>query len=207
MNQEEKNTTQSETKNKSRQFLVIYIIGLFSIALVLILLSYLTQVRANKQMESLQTQVTEQKNVAQGAQQQMTTLQETLQQQQKRIDEMTTAIQAIRSNLEIADTVKVQDGVDLLKQRYIALDSLQQVRRGIANNDMTSAKAQLTQMIDTYTLARLLPDGGDDAVLLGQNAIEFQNDCAAVGIDTTIVTTAESTTKTGDDTTETTTTP
>lgn len=186
MDQENKTPAQDKeaAKGKSKHFLVVYIIGLFSVALVLILLSYLTQVRANKQLASLQTQVTEQTNVAQGAQQQMITLQNTVQEQQKRMDEMSAAIGVIREKLDIPEGEKVEDGVSLLQERYIALDALQQVRRLASSEDNVSARELLVKMIKSYGLNRLLPTAGEDAALLGQNAVEFYNFCAQYGIDT-----------------------
>lgn len=173
-------------KKQSKRFLVVYIIGLFSVALVLILLSYLTQVRANRQLESYKNQVSEQTSVAQGAQQQMDALQNTVQEQQKRIDEMTEAVQAIRDELGVQPEQKVEEAVAYLQDRYIALDALQQVRRLSAAGADTEAKELLQKMIDNYGLDRLEPhDTPNYSVLIGANAIEFQNFCAQYGIEST----------------------
>lgn len=164
-------------KKQSKRFLVIYIIGLFSVALVLILLSYLTQVRANKQLESYKNQVSEQTSVAQGAQQQMAALQSTLEEMQKTLNRQNEAIQTIRKGLDVASDKKVEDAVQLLEDKYIALDSLQQVRRASESGDDTRAKSLLQKMIEAFGVKRLLPQGGEDAALLGLNAAEFQQYC------------------------------
>ena len=55
------------SRQKSRRVFVFYIIGLFCVALVLILLSYVMQAHANQELEALGTQLTEQTDAANGA--------------------------------------------------------------------------------------------------------------------------------------------
>ena len=62
-------------KKLSRTTLTFYIVGLFSVAIALILISYVAQARADKQLDSLSDQLTEQQTVAQGATQKMEDLQ------------------------------------------------------------------------------------------------------------------------------------
>ena len=52
------------SRQKSRRVFVFYIIGLFCVALVLILLSYVMQAHANQELEALGTQLTEQTDAA-----------------------------------------------------------------------------------------------------------------------------------------------
>lgn len=181
--QEEANeSTNGEPKRQSRRFLVFYIVGLFSVALVLILLSYLTQVRANKQLESLQTKVTEQTSVAQGAQQQMLTLQNTVQEQQKRLDDTNAAISNIREKLDVATDQKVDDAVSLLYDRYVALDALQQVRRLVEAADDVTAKELITKIVESYGAEKVYPPDEEGSVLVGQNAVEFYNYAVQYGV-------------------------
>ena len=62
-------------KKLSRTTLTFYIIGLFTVALALILISYIAQARADRQLDTLTNQLTEQQTVAQGATQKMEDLQ------------------------------------------------------------------------------------------------------------------------------------
>lgn len=184
MEQENKKPSEAPEggKKQSKRFLVVYIIGLFSVALVLILLSYLTQVRANKQLASYQDKINEQMNVAQGAQQQMLVLQSTLEEQQKKLERQDAAIREIREELQVQQDVKVEQAVALLNERYVALDSLQQVRRLADAENEEDAKQLAQKMIERYGAERLLKAVGDDAVLLGQNSVEFRGYCVRFGI-------------------------
>lgn len=196
MEEQDKQVQETEsTKKHSKRFLVVYIIGLFSVALVLILLSYLTQVRANKQLASLQDQVTTQTTFAQGAQQQIQQLQTTLEEQQKKLTVQSDAIGIVRRQLAVPENEKMVDAVDLLNARYTALDALQQVRRMVAAQDMTGAKELANKMIEKYSAEKLLPPDGDNEILLGQNALEFRDLCAQLGVDA-IYTVAATTTTT-----------
>lgn len=184
MEEQDKQAQETESAKKhSKRFLVVYIIGLFSVALVLILLSYLTQVRANKQLASLQDQVTTQTTVAQGAQQQIQQLQTTLEEQQKKLAVQSDAIATVRAQLGVQEGEKMVDAVNQLNERYIALDALQQVRRMVAAQDMIGAKDLANKMIEKYGVDKLVPPDGDDEILLGQNAAEFRDLCAQLGID------------------------
>ena len=53
--EDKKNETPCEQEHKkvSKRYLAFYIIGLFSVALVLILLSYVTQLRADRQLANM----------------------------------------------------------------------------------------------------------------------------------------------------------
>ena len=54
-------------KKLSRTTLTFYIVGLFSVAIALILISYVAQARADRQLDTLTNQLNEQQTVAQGA--------------------------------------------------------------------------------------------------------------------------------------------
>ncbi len=183
MEEQDKMQESECAKKHSKRFLVVYIIGLFSVALVLILLSYLTQVRANKQLATLQDQVTTQTTVAQGAQQQIQQLQTTLEEQQKKLAVQSDAIATVRAQLAVAEGEKMVDAVNLLHERYTALDALQQVRRMAAAQDLAGAQELANKMIQNYGIDRLLPPDGDNEVLIGQNAVEFRDLCAQLGVD------------------------
>lgn len=66
------------SRQKSRRVFVFYIIGLFCVALVLILLSYVMQAHANQELEALGTQLTEQTDAANGARAKVDQLQDSV---------------------------------------------------------------------------------------------------------------------------------
>lgn len=82
---EEKKTKskEEEKSNSQKRFLFFYIIALFSIALVLIGMSYMTQVKANR----LNSQLDEQTTAAQGAKAKVEELQNLLDEQEKIIED------------------------------------------------------------------------------------------------------------------------
>ncbi len=79
-------------KKLSRKTLTFYIVALFSVAIALIMISYVAQSRANEQVANLSTQLNEQQTVAQGVSKKMEDL-------QKRYDEQTTALDRMRDEL------------------------------------------------------------------------------------------------------------
>lgn len=162
---------QEPQKKQSKRFLAVYIIGLFSVALVLILLSYLTQVRAGKQLEALNSQLNAQTSAVQGAEQRMQNLQATLEEQNRKLQEQKAQLAALAAIFqgegEMADQAK------LLQERYIALDALQQVRRKLEAGDQEGARTLLAKMTASYGESRLTSPNGADSVLLGANSEEF----------------------------------
>ena len=89
----ETNPCEKENKKISKRYLAFYIIGLFSVALVLILLSYVTQLRADKQLASLNSELAERDTTVQGVQQKLLVLQETVSSQDATNEDLVTYIQ------------------------------------------------------------------------------------------------------------------
>lgn len=108
MDEKKKPEQPKPEKALSRTTLTFYIVGLFSVAIALILISYVAQARADKQLDSLSDQLTEQQTVAQGATQKMEDL-------QKQFDAINSALDEVRTSLdcELAET----DVVSAVKQR------------------------------------------------------------------------------------------
>ena len=67
-----------DQKKQASHFMAFYVVALFSIALVLILLSYLTQVRADDQIANAENQLQEQVSATQGIQAKMEIIQEAM---------------------------------------------------------------------------------------------------------------------------------
>ena len=180
MDEQKKESPQpEEPKKQSKRFLAVYIIGLFSVALVLILLSYLTQVRADRQLASKDSQLSAQISATQGAVQKMETLQATAEEQRKRIDTQQRLLDELADTLDAEDEKGLTVQAEMLKMRYIALDALQQARRLADSGNNDGAKLVLEKMLQQYGQERLAPPESD--VLLGQNAVEFQVLCTRVG--------------------------
>lgn len=168
-----------EHKRQSKRFLAVYIIGLFSVALVLILLSYVTQVRADRQLESKDSQLNAQISATKGAVQKIETLQATAEEQRKQLDAQKKELEALEKTMGTGEGDDLAAEVQLLKDRYVALDALQQARRLADAEKNTDARFLLEKMLDRYGAERLLPPDSD--VLLGQNALEFQQLCEKAG--------------------------
>ena len=93
MDEQNKQPEQNKPEKKlSRTTLTFYIVGLFSVAIALILISYVAQSRADKQVENLSSQLTQQQTVAQGATQKVEDL-------QKQYDIQNTALDKVRKTL------------------------------------------------------------------------------------------------------------
>ena len=94
MDEQNKQPEQNKPEKKlSRTTLTFYIVGLFSVAIALILISYVAQSRADKQVENLSSQLTQQQTVAQGATQKVEDL-------QKQYDIQNTALDKARKTLD-----------------------------------------------------------------------------------------------------------
>ncbi len=114
-NIEQKTKEQQKQIKRSRKFLSLYIIGLFSVALVLIILSYLTQVRAN----DLNSQLGEQITVAQGAQERVEQLQKTNTDQSNKIKELEAEVERLTP---IEDENEILNALVTLQNAYYAND-------------------------------------------------------------------------------------
>lgn len=76
------------SKKQGKKFLSVYIVGLFGFAIILIMLSYLTQMRANETISETNTALA-------GSENKMMQLQEQLANQQTKIDELTAEVDAL----------------------------------------------------------------------------------------------------------------
>lgn len=108
-------------KNNNRKFLSFYIIGLFSLAIVIILLSYLTQVRAKET-------INEQISALQGTERKVSELQTQLQTQTERLNKLSKELEIANSsvletektklvNAELLKFIKVYELVDNKKMK------------------------------------------------------------------------------------------
>lgn len=102
----------SQQKKQASHFMAFYVVALFSIALVLILLSYLTQARADDQIAHAETQLQEQVSATQGIQAKMELLQEASNEQAARIGELEENLEeAKEENKELERRAEAQSGL------------------------------------------------------------------------------------------------
>ena len=103
--EDKKNETPCEQEHKkvSKRYLAFYIIGLFSVALVLILLSYVTQLRADRQLANMNSELAQKDTTVQGVQEKVVTLQQTVEEQKTALDKAQSELDAIRTELGIGE--------------------------------------------------------------------------------------------------------
>ena len=132
MNEQKNNAPEQAKPEKklSRTTLTFYIVGLFSVAIALILISYVAQARADRQVENLSSQLNEQQTVAQGATQKVADL-------QQQFDLQSSALESVRSTLgtEQAKT-DVVGATQNLRDREQMLEMLVAAEQAVIDDDM-----------------------------------------------------------------------
>ncbi len=129
----------TQAQKQGRRFLTFYIIALFSIALVLIGMSYVTQVKANR----LNSQLTEQTTAAQGAKAKAEKLQALVADQQKTIEEYN-KIFGVEKDQTAADARKILD------EKNQALDYLWRLEKNYQKDQWESCRQIIDQMETAY---------------------------------------------------------
>ena len=148
-------------KKLSRTTLTFYIVGLFSVAIALILISYVAQSRADKQVKNLSSQLTQQQTVAQGATQKVEDL-------QKQYDMQNTALDKVRKTLdnEQAATDVVGATERRMEEREV-YQYLAQIGVSLAAKQTADARKTYDEMLTKYSEERLLgssEDGFDENI-------------------------------------------
>ena len=162
MDEQNKQPEQNKPEKKlSRTTLTFYIVGLFSVAIALILISYVAQSRADKQVENLSSQLTQQQTVAQGATQKVEDL-------QKQYDMQNTALEKVRKTLdnEQAATDVVGATERRMEEREV-YQYLAQIGVSLAAKQTADARKTYDEMLTKYSEERLLgssEDGFDENI-------------------------------------------
>lgn len=162
MDEQNKQPEQNKPEKKlSRTTLTFYIVGLFSVAIALILISYVAQSRADKQVENLSSQLTQQQTVAQGAIQKVEDL-------QKQYDIQNTALDKVRKTLdsEQAATDVVGATEQRMEEREV-YQYLAQIGVFLAAKQTADARKTCDEMLTKYSEERLLgssEDGFDENI-------------------------------------------
>lgn len=162
MDEQNKQPEQNKPEKKlSRTTLTFYIVGLFSVAIALILISYVAQSRADKQVKNLSSQLTQQQTVAQGATQKVEDL-------QKQYDMQNTALDKVRKTLdnEQAATDVVGATERRMEEREV-YQYLAQIGVSLAAKQTADARKTYDEMLTKYSEERLLgssEDGFDENI-------------------------------------------
>ncbi len=173
MEEKKKETAcEQETKKQSKRYLAFYIIGLFCVALVLILLSYLTQLRADRQLASMNSELAQRDSTVQGVQAKVETLQQTLEEQAAALEQANSQLQSIRTALEATSD---DDLAAVLEQRLDEHDAyyqLLQLENAVASEDTQTIQTCITYLETNYGSGRL--DGtAQNAVFTGALADRY----------------------------------
>ena len=147
MNEQKNNAPEQAKPEKklSRTTLTFYIVGLFSVAIALILISYVAQARADRQVENLSSQLNEQQTVAQGATQKVADL-------QQQFDLQSSALESVRSTLgtEQAKT-DVVGATQNLRDREQMLEMLVAAEQAVIDDDMEQLNYLLEGIRDAFS--------------------------------------------------------
>lgn len=163
---EETNKPDKDHKQpESKKFLVFYVIALFCVALALILLSYVAQVRADRRLNELTNQLSTQTSAVEGANARVQALQQTVEEQGRVLSQLME--QTGTQNAE-----ELQQAVGLLAEQQDALYEIGQAQQEYSEGKYAEAKARLDKLAETYTLARLNGTAAD-ALLTGEHAALF----------------------------------
>lgn len=173
----EEKVNHDESHKQSKRYLVFYVIGLFSVALVLILLSYATQVRAEKQLNSMSDKLNQQASVAQSANQKLETLQATNEEQQKKLAEQEKLIGELQAAAGGTSRDTLAATVKSALDKSVAHDELNRALELYKAGDKAGAKEAAQHLQDTY--GERIGSAAANSVLTGndnQALYELKND-------------------------------
>ena len=137
---------------KSKRYLAFYIIGLFSVALVIILLSYLTQLRADRELANMNNALAQKDTTVQGVQEKMVALQDTVEEQIERLQQQ---LAGVRTELDAGEE---DDLTTLLQQRMDERDAYSRLialENAAASDNRQTAEDCIDYLERTYGAGRL----------------------------------------------------
>lgn len=167
---EEKNNAPQpggEKQPESKKFLVFYVIGLFCVALALILLSYIAQVRSDRRLNELTNQLTTQTSAAEGANARVQVLQQSVEEQSKVLNQLMEQTGTQTTDELIASVQKLSDQKKVLYELTMA-------QQEIGQNQIAQAKERIDALVSAYTLERLSGTAAD-ALLTEESAALFNS--------------------------------
>ena len=167
--EEKKKPEPKPEKKLSRTTLTFYIVGLFSVAIALILISYVAQARADRQLDTLTDQLNEQQTVAQGATQ--------------KVEDLQAQFDALNKVREVLDTELAEtDVVGATEQRMEERDVyalLARINAQLLADNLSDAKQAYDELVQKYGEDRLLgntKDGFDADINKLFEAVQQQMD-------------------------------
>lgn len=158
---------QNEPKKvyESKRYMVFYIIGLFAVALVLILLSYISQVHADRELAGLsnelqvkESQLEQQTSAALGAQSRVVVLQETVAEQERLLTEQKETLDTLQPIIdeiyaELAldpDTVTLDVALEANTNAQRARELISQMGYYLVEGDSTNAEVACLEFIHYF---------------------------------------------------------
>lgn len=155
-------------KKLSRTTLTFYIVGLFSVAIALILISYVAQARADRQLDTLTDQLTEQQTVAQGAAQKVEDL-------QKQYDALSQELYNARKALGLEENETVQpDMVSIAHSKDLIDTLLLSAEHAARIGDMEKASKQIWQLEDSVDPTTQLKPESEDGLMTDEQYEIYQ---------------------------------
>ncbi len=153
----EQEQNQKESKPfRSRRFLVIYSIVLFSLAMLLILVSYFSQVKAKSEVQTLSEQLT----TAQGSLSKMESITELAQKKDEEISKLDQSNGELREEILSLQEKLYLSGKETEEQKRVteAYAKLCQLEEAVRSRDFAAAEEVLAAMEQSGADEKLDPD-------------------------------------------------
>ena len=163
----------AKSRQKSRKVFVFYIVALFSVALVIILASYVVQAHQQQQLN-------EQITVAEGAKSRADKIQDQMESLQERINKLEKELEDANSQLEQAESEKTksEDTIRQQKEELTALTMLWQLEKTYRSGDYDGAREIISEMDLTYGHSALVSRSKEP--LTNDDAAEYEDICNAL---------------------------
>lgn len=159
MSEEKKTTAAEEKQQESKRYLIFYVIALFSVAMVLILLSYMTQAKADRELATMGVQLEQQTTAVKGAEARMEVLQRT-------VEEQAAKLEALEEQLA-DETMESSEALE----KYKAISTLVEAQQLEKQGSIAAAKALVSTLESRYGAERLDGAGEDELFTEAQHEI------------------------------------
>lgn len=153
-----------EKHQESKKYLVFYVIGLFCVALALILLSYVSQVRADKRLSELSTQLDTQTSAVQGANARVEVLQQSVEEQTKLLNEQQAILDKLMKQTNTDNTDDMLAALEKLSDQKKVLYEMLLAQQELEQSRVADAKTRVDKLVTDYGLEKL--NGTDANALL-----------------------------------------
>lgn len=157
-----------EKHQESKKYLVFYVIGLFCVALALILLSYVSQVRADKRLSELSTQLDTQTSAVQGANARVEVLQQSVEEQTKLLNEQQTILDKLMKQTNTDNTDDMLAALEKLSDQKKVLYEMLLAQQELEQSRVADAKTRVDKLVTDYGLEKL--NGTDANALLKEES-------------------------------------